>query len=58
MVKLFEMILIEVVEKAARADRMLRDLEIVDVPVPSIHAPGRSSPRGNYNLNSRISTEI
>ena len=33
-VKLFEMILIEIVEEAARSDRMLRDLEIVDVPFP------------------------
>ena len=33
-VKLFEVILIEVVEEAARADRMPRDLEIVDVPFP------------------------
>ena len=34
MVKLLEMILIEVVEKPARADRVLRDLEIVDVLLP------------------------
>ena len=32
--ELFEMILIEIVEKPARADRMPRDLEIVNVPVP------------------------
>ena len=34
MVKLLEMVLIEVVEKATRADRMLRDLEIVNMPFP------------------------
>ena len=34
MMELFEMILIEIVEKAARADRMPRDLEVVNVPVP------------------------
>ena len=33
--ELFEVILIEIVEEPARADRMPRDLEIVDVPVPS-----------------------
>ena len=34
MVQLFEVVLIEIVEEPARADRMLRDLEIVDVPLP------------------------
>ena len=33
-VKLLEMILIEVVEEAARSDRMPGDLEVVDVPFP------------------------
>ena len=32
--ELFEMILVEIVEEAARADRMPRDLQIVNVPVP------------------------
>src|SRR4029453_3390677 len=32
--ELFEMVLIEVVEESARADRVPRDLEIVYVPVP------------------------
>ena len=34
MVELLEMILIEIVEKPARADRMPRDLEIVNVLIP------------------------
>ena len=34
MMELLEMILIEIVEEAARADRMRGDLEIVNVPVP------------------------
>ena len=34
MMQLLEMILIEIVEEAARADRMPGDLEIVDVPFP------------------------
>ena len=32
--ELLEVILIEIVEEPARPDRMLRDLEIVDVPLP------------------------
>jgi hypothetical protein len=36
MVKLFEVILIEIVEEAARSDRMARDFEIVNVPVPVV----------------------
>jgi hypothetical protein len=32
--QLFEVILIEVVEEAARSNRMLRDLQIVNVPLP------------------------
>ncbi len=32
--ELFEMILVEIVEEAARSDRMLRDLEVVNVLVP------------------------
>src|SRR5262245_64059540 len=32
--QLFEMILVEIVEKAARADGMPRDLQVVNVPVP------------------------
>ena len=43
MVELLEMILIEVVEKAARADGMSRDFEVVDVPVPVARAPRRWS---------------
>ena len=35
MVQLLEVILIEIVEEAARADRMPGDFEIVNVPVPS-----------------------
>ena len=34
MVKFLEVILIEIVKEAARADGMLRDLEIVDVLFP------------------------
>ena len=34
MMQLLEVILIEIVEEPARSDRMLRDLEIVDVPFP------------------------
>ena len=34
MVELLEMVLIQVVEKPARSDRMPRDLEVVNVPVP------------------------
>ena len=34
MMELLEMILIEVVEKAARSDRMPRDVQIVNVSVP------------------------
>src|ERR1700704_4174964 len=34
MVELFEMVLIEIVEEPARADGLLRDLQVVDVPVP------------------------
>jgi hypothetical protein len=34
MMELLEMILIEIVEKSARADRMFRDLEIVNVTIP------------------------
>ena len=37
--ELFEMILVEIVEKAARADRMPRDLEIVNVLVPVRRGP-------------------
>ena len=36
MVELFEMILIEIVEKAARSDRMPGDFEIVNVAVPVV----------------------
>src|SRR5206468_12385921 len=34
MVELFEMVLIEIVEEPARADGLLGDLQVVDVPVP------------------------
>ena len=50
MMQLLEMILVEIVEEAARADRMPRDLEIVNVPVPVRRGPRRSSPRRNYNV--------
>ena len=36
MVQLFEVILVEIVEEAARANGMLRDLEIVDVLFPVV----------------------
>ena len=43
MVELFEMVLVEVVEKAPGTDRMARDLEIVDMVVPvGAHIVGRS----------------
>jgi len=32
--QLFEMILVEIVEEAARADGMPRNLQVVNVPVP------------------------
>ena len=42
MMELFEMILIEVVEKPTGADGMVRDLQIVNVPVPVLaHVFGR-----------------
>jgi hypothetical protein len=46
-VQLFEMVLIEVGEEARRADRMGRDFEIVNVPVPVLANGGsaRSSRR-------------
>ena len=34
MMEFLEMVLVEIVEKAAGADRMTGDLEIVDMPVP------------------------
>ena len=36
MVELLEMILIEIVEEPARADRMAGDLEIVNMPLPVV----------------------
>jgi hypothetical protein len=39
------MVLVEVVEKAARPNRMCGDLEIVDVPIP-ILADGRRRRHG------------
>jgi len=48
--ELFEMILIEIVKKASRADRMCRDLEIVDVPFPVIAYFCGCCHRPNYNL--------
>ena len=36
MMELLEMILIEIVEEPARADRMPGDFEIVDVPFPVV----------------------
>ena len=46
MVELFEMILIEIVEEPARSDRMPRDLEVVNVPVPVLANLVGASPRG------------
>jgi len=43
MVELLEMILVEIVEEAAGSDRMRRDLQIVNMPVPvQAHGVGRS----------------
>jgi len=33
-VEFFEMVLFEIVEKPARSDRVSRNLEVVDVPLP------------------------
>ena len=44
-VQLLEMILIEIGEEARRADRMRRDLEIVNVPVPVLADVGRGGAR-------------
>ena len=35
-VELFEVVLVEIVEESTRADRMTRDLEVVDVPFPVV----------------------
>ena len=55
MMKLLEMVPIEIVEESAGADRMLSDLEVVDVPVPvRAHLIGRRHARHNNAALKRL----
>ena len=47
-----EMILIEIVEESTRADRMLRDLEIVDVLFPVVADVRRRRHAGHYTIGN------
>ncbi len=49
MMQLLEMILIQIVEEAAGPDRMTRDLEIVDMPVP-VRADFVESRHAGHNI--------